>query len=58
MRFNAKNERWMPMVIRGVAGYFSDARIDRKTVPKWFQFWKLADNDSDGIPCRYKVYGK
>lgn len=54
VRCNAKNERWMPMVIRGVTGYFSDVRIDRKTVPKWLQFWELADGDSDGIPCRYR----
>ena len=54
VRVNAQNERWMPMVIRGVAGYFSDARIDRKTVPKWLQFWEVADGDSDGIPCRYR----
>ena len=54
VRCNAKNERWMPMVIRGVTGYFSDVRIDRKTVPKWLQFWELADGDSVGIPCRYK----
>jgi hypothetical protein len=42
------------MKIRGVTGYFNDARIDRKTVPDEFHFWELADGDSDGTPCRYR----
>ena len=54
MRFEAGKERWVPMEIRGVAGYFCDVRIDQKTVPGRFHFWELADGDSDGIPCRYR----
>ena len=54
MRFNARNEYWIPMIIRGVEGYFTDARIDCQTVADGFEFWELADNDSDGIPYRYK----
>jgi hypothetical protein len=42
------------MEIRGVQGYFNDARIDRKTVPEKFKFWELADGDCDGTPCRYR----
>jgi hypothetical protein len=54
MRFDARTERWEPMEIRGVAGYFNDMRIDRNTVPEHFHFWELADGDSDGTPCRYR----
>ena len=42
------------MEIKGVRGYFCDLRIDRTTVPNSFDFWELADGDSDGTPCRYK----
>ncbi|MCD8015669.1 MAG: hypothetical protein LUG99_21410 [Lachnospiraceae bacterium] len=42
------------MEIRGVKGFFTDARIDRDTVPDVLRFWELADGDSDGIPCRYR----
>ena len=34
MRYDAAKERWMPMEIRGVRGYFNDLRIDRGTVPE------------------------
>ncbi len=54
MRYDAKTERWMPMEIRGIKGFFSDVRIDRDTVPDVFRFWELADGDSDGMPCRYR----
>jgi hypothetical protein len=54
MRYDAGKERWTPMEIRGIRGYFNDARIDRKTVPNMFHFWELADGDGDGTPCRYK----
>lgn len=54
MRYDAKMQRWTPMEIRGVRGYFNDLRIDRSTVPSGFHFWELADGDSDGTPCRYK----
>ncbi len=54
MRYDAREERWMPMGIRGVRGYFNDSRIDRATVPDGFRFWELADCDCDGEPCRYK----
>lgn len=54
MRYDAKEEMWMPMEIRGVQGYFCDMRISRTSVPDCFHFWELADGDSDGIPCRYK----
>lgn len=53
-RFNAREERWISMEIKGVRGYFCDLRIDRATVSKSFHFWELADGDSDGTPCRYK----
>ena len=53
-RYSAREERWVPMEIRGVHGYFCDLRIDRATVPNRFDFWELADGDSDGEPCRYK----
>lgn len=53
-RYNAREERWVPMEIKGVHGYFCDLRIDRATVPNSFDFWELADGDSDGMPCRYK----
>ena len=42
------------MEIKGVRGYLCDLRIDRTTVPNSFDFWELADGDSDGTPCRYK----
>lgn len=42
------------MKLRGVEGYFCDVRIERDTVPEYFHFWELADEDSNGIPCRYK----
>jgi hypothetical protein len=54
MRYDAAKERWQPMEINGVTGYFNDLRIDRNTVPANFHFWELADGDSDGTPCRYK----
>ena len=54
MRNNAKKEKWIPMEIRGVKGYFSDVRIDRDTVPEWLHFWELADADCNGILCRYR----
>lgn len=54
MRYDAKKERWMPMEIRGIRGYFNDMRIDRASLPDWFHFWELADGDCDGTPCRYK----
>ena len=54
MRFDATMERWTPMEIRGVRGYFNDMRIVRTSVPKGFHIWELADGDSDGTPCRYK----
>lgn len=54
MRYNAEKEKWMPMEIRGIQGYFCDMRIDHASVPGWFHFWELADGDSDGTPCRYK----
>ena len=55
MRFDAEKVCWMPMIIRGVNGYFSDMRIKHNTVPEPFQVWELADSDSDGMPCRYKT---
>lgn len=54
MRYDAREERWIPMEIRGVHGYFNDSRIDRATVPNGFRFWELADCDCDGEPCRYR----
>ena len=54
MRYDAGKERWSPMEIRGVPGYFFDMRVDRKTVPEPVKMWELADNDSDGMPCRYR----
>ena len=54
MRYDAKTERWEPMEIRGVTGYFNDMRTDRNTVPEHFRFWELADGDSNGTPCRYR----
>lgn len=54
MRFDARTERWTPMEIKGVDGYFTDVRIDRDSVPAVFHFWELADCDSDGTPCRYR----
>ena len=53
MRYNAREELWTPMKIKGIRGYFNDMRIDRSTIPSGFHFWELADGDSDGIPCRY-----
>lgn len=53
MRYDANNEKWTPMEIKGIHGYFNDLRIDPKTVPKGFRFWELADGDCDGTPCRY-----
>lgn len=53
-RNSAREERWIPMEIKGVRGYFCDLRIDRATVPNSFDFWELADGDSDRTPCRYK----
>ena len=53
-RYSAREERWIPMEIKGVRGYFCDFRIDRATVPNSFDFWELADGDSDGTPCCYK----
>ena len=53
-RFNAREEQWEGMEIRGIRGYFCDLRIDRATVPGYFHFWELADGDSDGTPCRNK----
>lgn len=53
-RYSAREERWIPMEIKGVHGYFCDLRIDRATVPNSFDFLELADGDSDGMPCRYK----
>ena len=53
-RYSAREEKWIPMEIKGVRGYFCDLRIDRATVPVCFDFWELADGDSDGTPCRYK----
>lgn len=54
MRFSGMTERWTPMVIRGVKGYFSDVRIERNTIPEEFNIWELADADSNGEPCRYR----
>lgn len=54
MRCDAKTERWTPMEIKGVRGYFNDMRIDKGSVPSGFHFWELADGDCDGTPCRYK----
>lgn len=54
MRLDARKEYWDSMNIRGVEGYFSNYRIDRDTVPDCFNFWELADADSDGEPCRYR----
>lgn len=50
-RFSAREEQWTPMEIRGVHGYFCDLRINRATVPNSFDFWELADGDSDGHPA-------
>ena len=54
MRYDAAKERWMPMEVRGVRGYFNDLRIDRGTVPEGFHLRELADADNDGFPCRYR----
>ncbi len=53
-RYDARKNNGVPMEIKGVRGYFCDLRIDRATVPNRFDFWELADGDSDGMPCRYK----
>lgn len=54
-RFIAETERWTPMTIREVQGYFNDARIARHSVPENFHFWELADDtDNDGFNLRYK----
>lgn len=54
MRYDAAEERWMPMEIRGVRGYYIDLRIDRSIVSEGFHLWELADADNDGFPCRYR----
>lgn len=54
MRFDAKDMWWMPMNLKGVNGYFNDMRIEQSTVPTGFIQWELADDDSNGIPCRYR----
>ncbi len=48
MRYDAAEERWMPMEIRGVRGYYIDLRIDRSIVSEGFHLWELADADNDG----------
>lgn len=52
-RYSAKEEKWTPMEIRGVQGYFCDMRINQATVPEYFHLWELAD-ECDAEPCRYR----
>ena len=51
--YKAKDVYWLPLVLRGTRGYFSDVRIDRGSIPIGFSLWELAD-DGDGVPCRYR----
>lgn len=37
-RIDAKTERWTPMEICGVQGYFNDMRIIRESIPKDMNF--------------------
>lgn len=43
MRYDAVEERWMPMEIRDIRGYFNDLKIDRCTVPEGpvYGNWKM-----------------
>lgn len=54
MRYDANEIEWLLMEIRGVKGYFADVRINWDTVPSFVQCYELADEDSDGTPCRYR----
>lgn len=53
MRYNARNQLWESMQIKGVNGWFNDLRIDPDSIPSKFNIHELADGDSDGVPCRY-----
>ena len=55
MRYNARNQLWEGFELKGVKGWFNDLRIDRDSVPKGFNFYELADGDSNGTPCRYAL---
>ena len=52
-RLDAKMERWTPMEICGVQGYFNDMRIIRETIPEDMNFYELRD-DCDGTPYQYE----
>ena len=51
MRYSAKKEKWTPMEIKGIHGYFNDLRIDRASVPGWFHFWELQTVTAMGRPA-------
>ena len=54
MRHNYKDEKWDIVEVKGANCLFCDIRIDRNTIPEGMIMYEVADNDSDGTPCRMR----
>ena len=54
MRHDYKKETWETVEIKGTRCLFCDIRIDRSTIPEGMVMYEVADNDSDGMPCRMR----
>ena len=54
MRHDYKDEKWETVEVKGVKCLFCDIRIDRNTIPEGMIMYEVADNDSDGTPCRMR----
>ena len=54
----ARNGDFLPFNVyigdRAYEGYFSNIRIDRKSVPEGWYVYDIRDCDSDGEPCEIK----
>ena len=54
MRYNYHDLEMSKVTVRGIMCEFTDARVERSSVPEGKRMYEVADGDSDGIPARIR----
>jgi hypothetical protein len=53
IREDAKHVGWADLTINGIKGFFTDVRINKETIPAFFNVYEVADN---GPNCDLMIY--
>lgn len=53
-RLRFEEEHWTKVEVKGRECLFNDMRIDRSSIPEGKFMYEVADEDSDGNPCRMR----